>query len=70
MSYSDYLPPGTPSGNRHGETHFACQNEECGEYGIGVEVATVYERDTGAAYLEDENADICEVCGETMEETG
>lgn len=59
-------PPGHPTGDRRTEITLVCHNEECENYEEEVSVTEVYERDTGAAYLDPEDADICESCGHEM----
>lgn len=60
----DNYPPGHPRGNRNSEITMYCPNEKCDEYKSPREVTEVYERETGAAYVEPEDDLYCEVCGE------
>ncbi len=68
MSYSPYLSPGTPSGNSEKDITVVCHNEDCEECGEHVTVVQVYERGTGAAYIEPEEDAFCESCGEEMDD--
>ena len=64
----DNYPPGHPTGNEVSEVILMCRNEDCDENGIPREVIHIYERDTGASYIEPEDAANCEVCGEEMDD--
>lgn len=55
-------PPGHPTGDSKSEVRLTCRNEDCPEYGTASYAIEVYERDTGAAYLDPEDADICPDC--------
>lgn len=59
-------PPGHPTGVEHQEIQMVCRNEDCGECGTLVTVNQVYERETGAAYIEPEDDLFCEVCQEEL----
>jgi hypothetical protein len=59
-------PPGHPTGSEHQEIQMVCRNEDCPEWGGTVTVTQVYERDTGAAYIEPEDDLFCEVCREEL----
>jgi hypothetical protein len=63
----DNYPPGHPRGNRRSEITVSCTNRECDEYNQPREVTQVYERETGAAYIEPEEDGFCEACGEDMD---
>ena len=56
-------PPGHPTGHSKDEVSLVCRNEECPEEGIPVVAVSVYERETGAAWIEPEDANYCEECG-------
>ncbi len=64
-----YYPPGHPTGDRHSEVELVCSNEKCENLDERVTVTQIYERDTGAAYFDPEDADICEFCGDEMSAT-
>lgn len=59
-------PPGHPTGSEHQEIQMVCRNEDCEESGSLVTVTQVYERETGAAFIEPEDDLFCEVCGEEL----
>ena len=59
-------PPGHPSGIDRQEIQMVCRNEDCEESGGLVTVTQVYERETGAAFIEPEDDLFCEVCGEEL----
>lgn len=61
-----YLPPGTPTGWARSEVSLSCQNEDCEEFESRREVTLVYERDTGARWIEPEEDEFCEACGKEM----
>ena len=63
---SPYLPPGTPTGWARSEVTIVCRNEDCEEFESPREVTEVYERDTGAAWIEPEDAMSCEACDSEM----
>jgi hypothetical protein len=64
--WHDNLPPGTPRGRDHREHTLVCSNEDCEEFDSPREVTLVYERDTGAAWIDPEEDEYCEVCGQEM----
>lgn len=59
---SPYLPPGTPQGTLEREFELKCVNEDCPEFDSPVYARYLYERDTGAAWLEPDGVETCPDC--------
>jgi hypothetical protein len=57
-------PPGHPTGNSRSEVRLTCRNGDCPEEGSPEYATEVYERDTGAAYLDPEGIEVCPDCGQ------
>lgn len=62
----DNYPPGHPRGDQKSEVTLSCPNEDCDEFESPREVTQIYERETGAAYIEPEEDEFCEACGREM----
>ena len=63
-------PPGHPTGTARSEVKLRCVNKDCPEYGATNYAIEIYERDTNAAYLDPEDADICPDCEQERRPTG